>query len=171
MFNFSELFGQDQAKQKIKEYGKLFDKLTKEYPSIEEETLVISSCIAGLMARVAYVDFHLDKNELIKMKSILTEWNINPNLNSNQIVEIAVDHIKEMAGLENHLYVKPLNKLMNKEDRFRLLEFLFIVAASDGKVEALESEEIRIICKGLELSNQHFLSARADVAEFLKALS
>ena len=47
---------------------------------------------------------------------------------------------------------------------------LFVIAASDGNVAAIESEEIRVISKGLELTNQHFLAARAEVADFLKAL-
>ncbi len=86
------------------------------------------------------------------------------------MANIAIVHIQEMAGLDNHLFYGPLKKYMTKEHRFEVLKSLFLVAASDGSVDGVESEEIRGICKGLELSSQHFLAARAEVVDYLKAL-
>jgi len=154
----------------VSKYGKLFESIQKEYPDLPEEKLVLTSCIAGLMARVAYIDFDLDENEVIQMKKNMGQWKIADNIDQEQVVQMAVDHIIELAGLENHLYVHPLKSFLNKDERYKVLQSLFLIAASDGSVDNIESEEIKLICKGLELSNQHFIAARAEVVEFINAL-
>ena len=104
-----------------------------------------------------------------KIEKLLDKWKLK-GIEPKSVSDIATNHIKEMAGLENHLYVKPLNELMNKDERFDTVKALFLIAASDGSVESVESEEIRLINKGLELSHQHFVAARAEVKDFLKTL-
>jgi uncharacterized tellurite resistance protein B-like protein len=168
IFDIFAKYGQND--DQVESYNKLFQKLKKEYPDVDESSLVTMSCISGVMARVAYVDFKLDDAEKEKIILILKEWNIHPSFRSEDIARMAIHHIKDMAGLENHLYVHPLKENLTPDERYQVLQSLFIVAASDGEVEGIESEEIRTICKGLELSNQHFLSARAEVASYLKAL-
>jgi len=154
----------------VRKYGKLYDSLKLEYPNLAEDKLVTTSCIAGLMARVAYTDFHLDDKEVEQMAKSLAGWKISDDINQAQVVAMAVEHIKEMAGLENHLYVHPLKTTLTKDERYKVLQSLFLVAASDGSVDNIESVEIKVICQGLELSPQHFLSARAEVVEFINAL-
>jgi len=158
------------TEQEIAKYSKLHYALEKEYPKIGEKNLVIAACIAGLLARVAYVDFDLDPGELEQIKTSLTDWEFNKEIQSDIVAAIAIEHIKEMAGLENHLYAHPLREHLTQDERFKVLQSLFLVAASDGSVDGVESEEIRVIAKGLELSNQHFIVARAEVAKYLRAL-
>ena len=45
----------------VKKYSQLYDQLAKEHPNVDEKNLVLASCISGLLARVAYVDFHLSE--------------------------------------------------------------------------------------------------------------
>jgi len=158
------------SESEVKKYSKLYDSLQLEFPDLEEEQLVITSCIAGLMARVAYTDFDLDEKEVEQMRKNLVDWKVSDKISQDQVVDMAVKHIKEMAGLENHLYVHPLKKFLTKDERYKVVQSLFLVAASDGSVENIESQEIKLITKGLELSTQHFLAARAEVVEFINAL-
>ena len=160
-------FNDEAVKEK---YSKLHYSLEKEYPTISEEKLVTMACISGLLARVAYVDFNLDVKEVAQIKQSLSSLSITEDLDTDVITDIATKHVKDMAGLENHLYVHPLKKLLSHDERYKVLQSLFLVAACDGSVESVESEEIRMITKGLELSAQHFIAARAEVAEFLKVL-
>jgi uncharacterized tellurite resistance protein B-like protein len=169
IMGFFDFFTNDDS-QNIKKYNDLYDKFSKEYPDIAEKELVLTSCIAGLLARVAYIDFSLHENEKTEIQKVISNWNFHSDLDSKVVARIAIEHIKEMAGLDNHLFYAPLKNYMTKEDRFEVLKSLFLVAASDGSVDGVESEEIKGICKGLELSTQHFLVARANVVEFLKAL-
>lgn len=154
----------------VKSYSKLFDLLKRDFPSVEENDLLKASCIAGLFARVAYIDFDLDTEELKKMQQLIEKWDFT-GVDAKVVSSVAANHIKEMAGLENHLYVKPLNESMDKDERFNIVKALFLIAASDGSVDGVESEEIRLITKGLSLSSQHFVAARAEVVEYLKILN
>lgn len=166
IFNFFKSSNEDE----INKYSKLHKSLEVEFPELSEKDLILTSCIAGLLARVAYVDFHLDVEEAKKIEDVLGQWGFGFNVNSSNVARIAINHIKEMAGLENHLYVYPLKEHLSHDDRYKVLQSLFLVAASDGSVDGVESEEIRLITKGLELSGQHFLAARAEVAKYLTAL-
>lgn len=164
-------FFQGVEEKQVESYNKLFESLSREYPDMAEEKLLELSCIAGLLARVAFVDFNLDEREVELIKKLIKDYNFSDlDIDSEIVSSMAIAHIKEMAGLENHLYVHPLKKSFTKEQRYEVVEMLFLVAASDGEVEAVESEEIRLIVKGLELSHQHFVAARAQVAEYIKAL-
>lgn len=166
---FFDFFTNDDS-QSIKKYNELYEKFSNKYPTIPEKELLLTSSIAGLLARVAYSDFLLHENEQIEIQRVISEWDFHKDLDSKVVASMAIDHIKEMAGLDNHLFYAPLKEYTTKEDRFEVLKSLFLVAASDGSVDGVESEEIKGICKGLELSTQHFLAARANVVEFLKAL-
>jgi uncharacterized tellurite resistance protein B-like protein len=166
---FFDFFNNEEA-EKVKKYNNLYLKVSEKYPNTPEKDLVLSSCIAGLLARVAYIDFDLHENEKAEIQKVIGNWNFHGELDSEVVANIAIDHIKEMAGLDNHLFYRPLKEYMTKEHRLEVLKSLFLVAASDGSVDGVESEEIRGICKGLELSSQHFLAARAEVVDYLKAL-
>lgn len=150
--------------------SQLYFELRNELPELSENELIKVACVAGLMARVAFVDFKLDEGELGYIGKVLKEWTDFEEDVISMISETSLRHIQELAGLENHLYVYPLREVLDKNARFKLVEALFALAAADGSVENLESEEIKMICKGLELSDQHFLSARAKVAQYLSAL-
>lgn len=166
---FWDLFKNEKSSSEA-QHGQLHYVLQKRYPDLSEEELVKITCVAGLFARVAYVDFHLDPNEKEHMFEALKQWTNFSEKEVRSIVDIAIDHIKELAGLENHLYVYRLKEVLDRDARFAVIESLFALAASDGVVENIESEEIRIIVKGFDLSDKHFLVARAKVSDKLKAL-
>lgn len=166
---FWDLFNNKKNESKD-DHGQLHNTLQQRYPNLSEEELIKLTCIAGLFARVAYVDFHLDEGEREHMREVLKQWTEFSDDDVNSIVDIAIDHIKELAGLENHLYVHRLKEVLDRDARFAIVESLFALAASDGVVENIESEEIRIIVKGFDLSDKHFIVARAKVSDKLKAL-
>lgn len=162
----------DVFKQQTEEanQSQLYYELRQELPDMDEDRVLIIACAAGLMARVAYVDFRLDAGELRHIEKVLRDWTTFDEELAALVARTAISHVKELAGMENHLYVYPLRDVLDKDSRYRLVEALFALAAADGSVENLESEEIRLIAKGLELSDRHFLSALAKVADSLRAL-
>lgn len=150
--------------------GRLQQKVASLLPNSDNEEKLLVACVAGLLARVAYIDFKIHESELLKMRGALNEWTDLDSHDIQAIVTLAIEEIKDLAGLENHTYCAPLNELLNPDQRYALLEGLFALAASDGEVESRESEEIRLITQGLRLEHKHFIAARATVLEHLKAL-
>jgi uncharacterized tellurite resistance protein B-like protein len=148
----------------------LHEKLHLALPDAAEDRLVVVACLAGLMARIAYVDFKVTAEEEQHIKIALANWTDFDGKTIDVIAHTAIEEIKELAGIDNHLYVHALKEYFSAPELYKLIEALFALAASDGEVIGLEAEEIRVICKGFDLSNQHYLSARATVLEQLSAL-
>ena len=153
-----------------KNLSRLHEKIATKLPGSTEDDLIKVACFAGLLARVAWVDFKLDPSELSVMRQVLSDWTKMDRETIDTIVAISTDEIQELAGLENHLYCHPLQNIMSENERYDLLVSLFAIAAGDESVEQLESEEIRIITQGLNLTHKHYISARATVMDKLKAL-
>jgi uncharacterized tellurite resistance protein B-like protein len=166
--SFWNLFKNDEETTKTESHLQL--KIRELLPYAEDETLITVACVAGLMARVAFSDLEIDPKEVEQMNQSLGDFAI---LNADQTkaaVQIALQEVRALCGIENHMYTDPLSTMLTNEQRYALLKSLFKIAASDGKAEQVESEEIRLICKGLLLENKHFIAARATVAESLEAL-
>lgn len=168
MMGFWDLFKNNKENESVQ--TSLFYELKTNYSYFTEDELVKIACVSGLLARVAYVDFIITFDEKLQIENSLMSWTSIPLEQITAIAEIAINHIKELAGLENHMYVHHLKPFLTIQQRYELIETLFALAASDGVVENIESEEIRLINKGFDLSDQHFLSARATVFKKLAAL-
>jgi uncharacterized tellurite resistance protein B-like protein len=67
-------------------------------------------------------------------------------------------------------YNKIINEIMDTNEKYKFLVSLFKIAASDGSVENTESEDLRYITQGFNLSHQHFIAARAVVVDYISAL-
>ena len=145
-------------------------KVSELLPHESEETHILETCLAGLFSRVAYADMNIDQKEVDHMNEALTKWTELSTDQVKTVVKLSVDMIKELISVEDHKYTDPLNNILSNDQRYKVLEGLFALAASDGNAEQLESEEIRIIAKGLLLEHKHFVSARATVLKSLGAL-
>lgn len=169
--SFWDFFKFDQGDATKNHYNRLHERLEAHLPpESSEKDQAIMACLAGLLARVAYIDLKIECAEKSAMANILKKFT-DFNQKTIQIaVETASDEMTDLAGIENHLYCTPLNDLLTQEERYHVLESLFAFAASDGVACAQESEEIRIIAKSLQLTHQHFLAARATVIENLANL-
>ena len=151
--------------------GSLERKLKAKFPSIGENMLAEIACMAGLLGRVAFVDLNIDDSEKKEYFTKPSEkWlEIDESL-SQKITKVTCDEIELLAGTENHQYTQYLKDNLDTTKRYKILEMLFSVAASDGNADNLESEEIRVISKGLGLEHKHFVAARIGVKEYLGSL-
>ncbi len=150
--------------------SRLHKKVDSLFPNKSPEEILLATCIAGLMARVAYADMKIENSEKDSMKKALSHLS---NLNKEEvdaITTLAIDEVKDLAGLENHLYCKPISENLSEMERFDIVKALFELAASDGGASNNEGEEIRYICTALLLEHKHFIAARAGVLDKLDSL-
>src|SRR5690606_30012144 len=94
----------------------------------------------------------------------LTEWTDLSQEDASKITQVAIDNMKTLVDLENHYYCSPLVEDFTEQERYNIVRVLFQLAASDGEVAGIESEEIRSINKYLRLTHQHYISARSEVS-------
>jgi uncharacterized tellurite resistance protein B-like protein len=162
--------GSDKSESSGQDSSSLQKKLSSLLTETTESELIKIACISGLFARVVSSDMVVDDGEMEVMRHSLKKWGKLPSNEADAAAKIAVEDNKELAGIENHKYCSPLLDLMSADERYHLLESLFAIAAGDGSVIGAESEEIRAISKGLMLSHNHFVAARATVLKQLQSL-
>lgn len=165
--NFWDIFNKKEDK---KEISVLRQKIIGHFPNMEENRQILLASVSGLCARVAFVDFEVCLNETKAIEEALTKWMELNKEESEFIASLAISEVKELAGLDNRNYCTALNDLLDNTKKLHILETLFQISAADGNVEQNESEEIRIISKGLLLEHKHFIAARATVAKHIGAL-
>ena len=155
---------------KTKPLGSLESKLRQEFPDHDDIKLAEIACISGLLARVAFVDLNIEESEKINIQHSLKKWLSVDDDFAVKLTKITCSETESLAGTENHSYTQFLKENLTETKRYHILEMLFSVAASDGNADNAESEEIRIITKGLGLEHKHFVSARVSVKDFLGSL-
>ncbi len=165
--NFWDIFTTKEEKSNI---SNLKQKINDNFPQLEENAKILLASLSGLCARVAYVDFDICPKEAKQIKNSVLKWMDFSEQEAQFVADLAINEVKELAGLDNRSYCTALNDILDNEKKLHVLETLFQISAADGNVEQLESEEIRIICTGLLLEHKHFISARATVAKSIGAL-
>lgn len=150
--------------------NRVHQKIHQKFSHFEEEKKILVACIAGLMARVSYVDFEVTEDERKKIAESLVTWMKLEESDAQKICELAIEEMKDFHGLDVRIYCTPLIDMLSIEDRYQILIMLFGIAASDGQVENSEANEIQYIANALVLEKKYFLSAQATVKEYLLAL-
>ena len=116
---------------------------------------------AGLMARVAGVDFEVSPEETDAITTILqSEWKLSKE-QARLVAEVS--HHRVFRGLDAVRLVKRFNDFTTLEERRDFLRCLFAVANAANQTSYEEIEEIRSIAKGLELQHQDFIDAKLAV--------
>ncbi|AYF45371.1 MULTISPECIES: TerB family tellurite resistance protein [Halobacteriovorax] len=165
--NFFDFFKQNKKTDSIND---IHDFLNSTFPHMDEERLVILSCFAGLLARIAYTDFNVCQREKSEMEKILRDVTNLTEDEAKHVTEYSIKMMKQLSGLDTRSYCTPLVDILSQNERYKVLKALFAIAAADGEVDRVESNEISYIANSLVLEKKYFLSAQADVKEYLKTL-
>lgn len=164
-------FKESLTAKKSEEFSsRLHEKTAAHFPDKDENFQVKAACLSGLMARIAFADLKIEESEKETIVSALAQGMNLSQEEAKTLTDLCLEEVKDLAGVENHLYCLPLRESLSEQERYQILVTLFKVAAADGNVENLEGEEIRNISKGLLLEHKHFISARSTVLEYLGSL-
>ncbi len=134
---------------------------------LDSETARYLAGFAYVLARVAHVDLDIDDAEVLEMERIvagLTE--LDPE-ETQLVVAIARSQARLLAGTENYLVTREFRRHATREQRVRLVECLFAVAAADGSISSAESSEVLAIAGELGLDRPEALALRSQWREHL----
>ena len=124
--------------------------------------------LCGIMIEAAHTDGEVTKEEIIKIKKTLkTIFSDNSDNvdNINNILNKCLEDINESKSL--HSFTSKINKLYNEEKKLMLIEKLWEIVLSDGKVHDFESNLIRRLAGLLYISDFNCGKARKKaVASF-----
>tara|TARA_B100000963_G_scaffold280656_1_gene249131 strand:+ start:1024 stop:1467 length:444 start_codon:yes stop_codon:yes gene_type:complete len=107
--------------------------------------------LCGLMIEAAYTDGQVDDNELNKIKlSLINVFDENPN-NVDLVLNEAIKNKNNSKSL--HHYTSFINKNFTEDKKLLLIEALWEIVLSDGKVHDFESSLIRRLSGLLYISD------------------
>jgi uncharacterized tellurite resistance protein B-like protein len=137
--------------------------------NISDEELRKLSLAGGLMAKVAYVDREVKESEFEGIVSAMqTHWHIGLEA-ATFVAEVAVSAVD--VNYDTFRMMREMATSTSEEERRGFLDILFTVAGADGDVSYDETEEIRIIARGLNMSHKEFIDAKVKDLDARQAAS
>lgn len=114
----------------------------------------------GLMARIAKVDRVVSDDEQQAMIQLLEQhWQL-PTESAVFVVDVAVSALGQTY--DYYRMTREFATSTTPEERRRFLVILFLIASADGSVSFEETEEIRLVSRGINLTHQDFINAKLE---------
>lgn len=112
----------------------------------------------GLMARIAHVDHELSPEEYEAMVQTMTSyWGLN-RAEAEFVADVAATSLDRTY--DYYRMTREFGTETSTEERRNFLVALFRLAAADGDPSFDETEEIRLVARGINLSHQDFIDAK-----------
>jgi uncharacterized tellurite resistance protein B-like protein len=128
------------------------------------------AAFAYVLARVAHADLRISETETDAMRAIVRETAGLSDAESALAVEIAKSQARLLGGTENYVVTREFREISSRDERVRLLECLYAVAAADGAISGAESTEIAKIGEELGFVHPEIAAIRAPWADKLSAM-
>ncbi len=138
--------------------------------NVPEDRIRYLAAFGGLLGRVANADGHISPEEDQRIAVILKNFSDLGATEAELVSEIIHQQTKALAGLENHIYMREINELVDRDKKMEILSCLYAVAAADDEISTEENETIRIITKSLGLSHSEYISIRSLYKDKLAVL-
>jgi uncharacterized tellurite resistance protein B-like protein len=85
-------------------------------------------------------------------------------------VQIAQSQARLLGGTENYVVTREFRRISTRDQRARLLECLYAVAAADGSISSIESREIANVADELGFTRAEANALRAAYRDKLSVL-
>ena len=117
----------------------------------------------GLMARIAKVDEVVSEGELETMANIIADtWEVDHDT-AVFVANVAVSSLD--VTYDYYRLTREFATSTTLEERQRFLVALFLIAGADEEVSFDETEEIRLVQRGINVSHQDFINAKLRAKE------
>ena len=128
------------------------------------------AAFAYVLARVAQADLAIDGDESAEMERLVAELGGLPEADAALAVEIAKSQARLLGGTENYVVTREFRRTATTDERVRLLECVYAVAAADGTISAVESAECMAIADELGFTREEALAVRSRFRDKLSEL-
>ena len=113
------------------------------------------------MAKIAQIDRQVTEDEFKTIaETIKDNWQVSDEA-ATFVAEVAVSAID--VTYDPFRMMRELVGLTTEDQRRRFLAALFAVANADGDISFDETEEIRIVARGIYLTHRDFIDAKREV--------
>jgi uncharacterized tellurite resistance protein B-like protein len=145
-------------------------KIAAQLERLDPESARYLAAFAYVLARVAHADLSIDLEETSAMERIVSQLADLAPEEASLVVEIAKSQARLLGGTENYVVTRQFRRISTRQQRARLLECLFAVAAADGSITGSESSEIVAIAEELGFTRAEANALRSAYREKLSEL-
>lgn len=149
------------------EGGQATRRIAEQLAELEPERARFFAAFAYVLARVAGADLRIEDCELEQMQRSLVRVAGIDEDEAALVAEIASVQADELGASDDYLVTREFRRISTREDRIRLLECLFTVAAADDVITGDESGEIMKVAQELGLARDEALAVRAGFRDKL----
>jgi uncharacterized tellurite resistance protein B-like protein len=128
------------------------------------------AAFAYVLARVAHADLSFGEEETETMQRLVRETTELAHEEVELVVEIAKSQARLLGGTEDYVVTREFRRVSSRDERLKLLDCLFAVAAADGTISADESNEIMSIGEELGFTRTEVIAVRTRYREHLSEL-
>jgi uncharacterized tellurite resistance protein B-like protein len=125
---------------------------------------------AFVLARVAHADLEIDADEVAEMERIVREVAHLAEAEAALVVQIAKSQAQHLGGTENYVVTREFRQSTTREQRVDLLRCIYAVAAADGTISGVETNEIRQIAEELGFTRPEANALRSEYRDQLAEL-
>jgi uncharacterized tellurite resistance protein B-like protein len=134
------------------------------------DTAKYLAAFAYVLARIAHADLRIEESETDEMIRVITTLASLSEEEATLVVEIAKSQARLLGGTENYVVTREFRRISTREQRARLLECLYAVAAADGTISNVESTEITAIAEELGFTRPEANALRSAYRDKLSVL-
>jgi uncharacterized tellurite resistance protein B-like protein len=135
--------------------------IAEQLDALPEDQARFLAAFSYVLARVAQADLEIGASESAEMERLVARVAGLGQAEATLAVEIAKSQARHLGGTENYVVTREFRRVSTREQRVRLLEALFAVAAADGSISSLESAEIYSISDELGFTRAETNSLRS----------
>jgi len=112
----------------------------------------------ALAYEIAISDGEIDESELISLKNEIIKKSEQLNLNSDEVFKTIKQHSSESVSFND--FINQINENFNKDQKLKMVEFLWQTAYADNILEVDEERLIRRIAEMIRLKNMEVLKLK-----------
>jgi uncharacterized tellurite resistance protein B-like protein len=158
-----DLLGLKPKKELVKTEVEIVRRIGDALDRLEPQHARFVGTFSIMLSRVAHADLVIGEEEVRRMEALIVEAAHLSAEEAALVVELAKNQQRLFGITEGYLATREFKAHSTLEDRERLLDALFAVAAADGQVSVSEEETIRQMASELGLEHDAFVAARAKV--------
>ena len=115
----------------------------------------------ALAYEIAISDGELDESELTSLKTEIIKKSEQLNLNSDEVFKTIKQHSSESVSFND--FINQINENFNKDQKLKMVEFLWQTAYADNILEVDEERLIRRIADMIRLKNMEVLKLKDKI--------
>lgn len=135
-----------------------------------EQDLEYFAAFAGQLTRVAYADDDVSESEIEIISRLLVDHAGLLAEEARVVVDLLGAQLEALRGCEEFRLNRAINDRASREEKEKLVDFLYAVAAADDLVSNQEDQEIRRVAHALDIPTPRLMEIRGRFRDHLEIL-